>query len=94
MGTWMKPRTVLSRLVENDQAPIMARVRALQQLEHPNLEMLRRLLVEKKTPRKKEIPAKLKALASLKYVEEMRLRQMRRMQRVNKNKTSDNALGI
>ena len=91
MGFWMKPECALLRLVEDDAAPIMARVRALQQVDHPPLELLRRLLVETKT-RTKPIPSKLKAVATLKYAQEMQLRKIRRHHK--DSKAPPNALGI
>ena len=95
MGLWMSEQTALTRLVEDDEAPIMARCSALQQLKHPELAMLRRLLVETKT-RKKPVPSRLKALASLAYARELELKRMRKLQKAQTTKAtkSDNALGI
>lgn len=95
MARWMSETTALTRLVEDDEAPIMARCRALQQLKHPELAVLRRLLVETKT-RQKPIPSRLKALASLAYARELELKKMRKLQKAQttQNTKSDNALGI
>ena len=92
MGLWMSAKTVLQRVVEDEKAPVMTRVRALQEVQHPELAMLRRLLVDTKT-RTKPVPAKLKALASLRYVQELSLRKLRKEQKTAQHKT-DNALGI
>lgn len=92
MGLWMSKHTVLSRLAEDPAAPIMARVRALEQIEHPELAMLRRLLVDSKTPREKPVPAKVRALASLKYAREIELRRLRKLAKTKSAET--NALGI
>lgn len=93
MGLWMSAKTVLQRVIEDQSAPVMMRVKALQQVQHPELAMLRRLLVDTKT-RTKPIPAKLKALASLKYVQELALRKLRKQQRAQINQISGNALGL
>lgn len=94
MGLWMSKHTALSRLVEDDSAPIMARVRALRQIDHPELAMLRRLLVQSKTPRKKPVPGKLAALATLKYAREIELKRIRKLQKPHSSKSNANALGI
>jgi hypothetical protein len=96
MAEFMAPETALSRLVEDDAAPIGARVRALHELRHPSLKMLRRLLVDTKK-RKRPVPAKVRALATLRYAEEMRLQNVRRLMRATAtpgNPASENALGI
>ena len=96
MGLWISARRALLRLVEDDAAGILQRVKALQQVEHPPLILLRRLLVESKTPRAKPVPAKLKAVATLKYAREIELRRMRKLQK-RQDKTQGsvtNALGI
>ena len=95
MGMWMQPKSALTRLVEDDEAPIMARCRALQQIDHPELAVLRRLLVETKT-RKKPVPSRLKAIASLAYARELELKKMRKRQKAQATQPtqSDNALGI
>lgn len=94
MGLFMTKDTALMRVVLDDRCPIMQRVRALQQMDHPQLRMLRSLIVEGKTPRKKEVPAKLKAVATMRYVQELHLRQIRKLQRTKAKQFSDNPLGI
>jgi len=89
----MSKNSALARLVEDDKAPIMARCQALQQIDHPELAMLRRLLVETKT-RKKPIPSKLKAIATLAYARELQLKQMRKKERERERTADINALGI
>jgi hypothetical protein len=42
MPKFMSVSTALSRLVEDDAAPVGSRVRALRQLDHPPLALLRR----------------------------------------------------
>ncbi len=91
MGLWMRKQTALARLVEDEAAPIMARVRALEQIEHPALAMLRRLIVESRTPRNKPTPAKLRATAALRYAREWEARQKRKRQ---KSTLTSNLLGI
>jgi histidine ammonia-lyase len=107
MAKFMSPETVLARTVEDEKAPIMARYRALQQLAHPSLDMLRRLLVQhndgskasQAAKRKKPVPARIRALASLKYAAEIKAQNFRREQRVAEKKNNPttsfkNALGI
>jgi len=53
MSYWMKTESALLRVVEDDDAPIMKRVRALDLVENPPMALLRRLLLELKTPRKR-----------------------------------------
>jgi hypothetical protein len=96
MPEFMSVETALQRLVEDDAAPIGARVRALRELPHPSLKMLRRLIVDTKT-RKRPVPAKVRSLATLRYAEEMRLQNARREMRAvasPDNAASTNALGI
>lgn len=94
MGLFMSKDTALARVVEDDRCPVMQRVKALEQMDHPQLKMLRSLIVESKTPRKTEVPPKLKALASMRYVQELHLRHLRKLQRTQAKKYSNNALGI
>ena len=107
MAKFMSPETALARTVEDEKAPIMARYRALQQLAHPSLNMLRRLLVQhkegskasKNANRKKPVPPRILALAALRYAEEIKLQNFRREQQLMQKKdgastTSQNALGI
>jgi hypothetical protein len=94
MGLFITAERALWRLIENEDAGIMQRVRALQQAKRPPLILLRRLIVDSKTPRTKPVPAKLKALATLRYAQEFELRRLRRLKKVQQNKPSDNALGI
>jgi hypothetical protein len=91
MPKFMLPETALSRLVEDDSAPIGARVKALEQLKHPALCMLRRLLVST-SKRTKPVPSKLLAVATLKYAQEVQLRKIRGAMKGRKHET--NALGI
>ncbi len=93
MGFWMSERCALSRLVEDEAAPIMARVRALEQIEHPQLAVLRRLLVNSKT-RKTPVPSKLRAVAALAYAKEMGLRERRKALEIRMADLRDNPLGI
>jgi hypothetical protein len=93
MGRLMSGRCALLRLIEDEAAPIGMRFRALQEVEHPPLKLLQRLLVEKETPRSKPVPAKLKALAALKHAREMELRKIRKLQKGLPSKQA-NALGI
>jgi hypothetical protein len=92
MAKFMLPQTALARLAEDEHAPIRARVQALQQLAHPPLCMLCRLLAET-SKRVKPVPSKVRALAALKYPQETQSKGQR-----SKAKTlapqSGNALGI
>jgi hypothetical protein len=84
--------TALQRLVEDDAAPVGARCRALRQLDHPPLVLLRRLLVDT-DKRTRPVPSRLKAVATLAYAREVQLRK----HRPRKRKSADgaiNALGI
>jgi hypothetical protein len=96
MAEFMSVVTALHRLVEDDSAPVGARMRALRELPHPSLKMLMRLLVDTKK-RKRPIPAKIRALAALRYSEEMHLQNARREMRLAAlphNPSSANPLGI
>jgi hypothetical protein len=90
MPKFMKVSTALARLAEDDAAPVGARVRALRQLDHPPLALLRRLLVD--TTRTVPIPSRLKAVATLAYARELQLRKHRPRKR--KIAENPNALGI
>jgi hypothetical protein len=84
MGWFMLPEEALARVVADEKAPIKSRVTALEMIEHPPLELLRRLLVketpnrrkqDKTRPLRKSVPSKLQAVAAIKYAREVRLRQ-------------------
>ena len=91
MPKFMLPETALARLVEDEDAPVRARVQALEQLAHPPLCLLRRLLVDT-TKRVKPVPSKVLALAALKYAGEV---QFRKIQAAKTAKAKEpNALGI
>lgn len=92
MPFFMKPECALTRLVKDEDAPIGRRVQALKLLAHPELRMLRDLLWEPKTPRAKPVPVKLKALAAIRYKQEMELRKIRKLHAPTK--TKGNSLGI
>jgi hypothetical protein len=93
MSIWMKPEAALLRLAEDNDAPVGSRVRALKLVLHPPLSLLRRLLVEPKTPREKEIPSRLRAAATLIYAKEMALRRIRKQHKKEQG-AETNALGI
>jgi hypothetical protein len=93
MAKFMRPETALARLAEDEHAPIRARVQALQQLTHPPLCMLRRLLAET-SKRIKPVPSKIRALAALKYAQESEYRKLNAAKAKVQVKQSTNALGI
>ena len=93
MAKFMRPETALARLAEDEHAPIRARVQALQQLTHPPLCMLRRLLAET-SKRIKPVPSKIRALAALKYAQESEYRKLNAAKAKVQVKQSANALGI
>jgi hypothetical protein len=93
MAKFMRPETALARLAEDEHAPILARVQALQQLTHPPLCMLRRLLAET-SKRIKPVPSKVRALAALKYAQESEYRKLTAAKAKVQVKHSTNALGI
>lgn len=90
MSYLMKPETALLRVAEDPQAPIMARVRALQAVEDVPVALLRRLLFQPKTPRAKPIPSKLRAVAAMKYLD----RQRKKMKQEKVKAIGPNPLGI
>jgi hypothetical protein len=91
VAKFMLPETALSRLAEDDAAPIRARVQALQQLRHPSLCMLRRLLAQ--TPKRlNPVPSKVRAVAALKYASEVAFRKIKAAKA--KAVVPGNALGI
>jgi hypothetical protein len=63
-----EPLAALKKLVENDEAPTVARVEALKQIPHPPLALLRRIFVRRCPPR-------LYALAALAFSREIKLRK-------------------
>jgi len=95
MPKFMNVSTALQRLVEDDAAPVGARVKALRQLDHPPLTLLRRLLVDT-AKRTVPVPSRLKAIAALKFAHEVQFRKGRKAARVEprQKKNSANALGI
>ena len=92
MPKFMKPETALARLAEDEDAPMGTRCKALRQLAHPPLSLLRRLLVDT-SKRNKPVPAKLKAIAALAYVREIALRKNHPARR-QRQESAANALGI
>ena len=93
MAKFMRPETALARLAEDEHAPIHARVQALQQLPHPPLCMLRRLLAET-SKRARPVPSKVRALAALKYAQETQYRETNAVKAKVQVRQSPNALGI
>jgi len=91
MPKFMKPETALCRVIEDETAPIRARVKALEQLAHPPLCLLRRLLVDS-SKRTKPVPSKVRAVAALKYAQEVAFRKIRAAKKANAQES--NALGI
>jgi hypothetical protein len=91
MPKFMSVSTALARLVEDDNAPQMSRCKALRQLDHPPLALLRRLLVDT-AKRAVPVPSRLKAVATLAYARELQLRKHRPRKR--KIVENSNALGI
>jgi hypothetical protein len=92
MPKFMSVSTALARLVEDDAAPVGSRVRALRQLDHPSLALLRRLLVDT-SKRTILIPSRLRAVATLAYARELQLRKHRPRKRKSAD-SSVNPLGI
>ncbi len=90
MPKFMKVDTALRRLAEDAAAPLNARCDALRQIQRPQLSMLRRLLVN--SSQAKPVPARLKAIAALRYAHEIQLRKIR--PRKTAQQAHDNALGI
>lgn len=97
----MSAEMALRRLAEDVQAPVLARCDALRQLAHPPLCMLRRLLASPRSAgelakRKRPVPARLRAIAALKYAHELQLRKIRpgKSGRRQTEDTASNALGI
>src|SRR5437868_3140074 len=86
--------TVLLRVVVDEKAPVSQRVAALKLVKHAPMTILRNLLVESKTPGKKPVPSKLKAVAALAYSREMELKKIRKLRKPLSNQKCDNALGI
>src|SRR3954466_3246055 len=101
MSKWPTERHVLTKLVEDDNAPIGLRVQALKKLPHPEMNMLRRLVVDTKW-RKVPVPTRLLAVARLAYAREMALRKIRKQKKLQRPepppapppKSPPNALGI
>lgn len=101
MSKFMSAEIALQRLVGDTQAPVLARCEALRQLARPPLSMLRRLLVIPRSAvelakRKRPVPARLRAIATLKYTHELQLRKTTpgRSGRRQTEDTASNALGI
>lgn len=92
MPKFMLASTVLSRLIEDEEASIGARCAALKQLDRPALTLLRRLLVDT-DKRTTPVPARLKAIAALKYARELQLRNLKPRKR-KETAASANPLGI
>jgi hypothetical protein len=96
MPKFMQPETALARLVDDEGAPVAARVQALRQLAHPPLCMLRRLLHRSRTE-PSHVPSRLLAVATLAYAKEVALRKIRPAKHGSKadgRVNSGNALGI
>jgi hypothetical protein len=68
-------------------------MQALQEIAHPPLVMLRRLIVDT-AKRVTPVPASLKALASIRYAREVAFRQIKIGQAKTQAQENGNALGI
>jgi hypothetical protein len=75
MTKFLNPVAALKRVLEDPEAPTMARVEALRQIPHPPLLLLRRILVGSATGK---VPSRLYAAAALAYSKEVALRQEKR----------------
>ena len=94
MGKFISAKAALIRVLEDDQAPTKLRIEALGQIQHPPLCMLRRLIAETAT-RATPVPSKLKAIATLRYVQEIAFRKAFPKSKAKaETQTQDNALGI
>jgi hypothetical protein len=93
MSKFMSPRSALVRLVEDSEAPIGLRVQALKQIAHPPLVMLRRLIVDT-SKRTSPVPAKLRALATIRYASEVAFRKIKAGKPKAQDEPHANALGI
>ena len=94
---YMSVSTALSRLVEDDQALLADRIRALKQLEHPRLVMLRRLLHRPNRTSPPLAPPRLVAVAALAYAREVGYRKAKakiKPARKPDGQKQSNALGI
>ena len=89
---FMLPETALTRTVADEDVPVMLRYKALQALPHPSLDLLRSLIVRKRS-RKKPVPRKLVALASLRYAEECKRRDARLAMK-KRERVGPNPLGL
>ena len=102
MPKFIQVDNALERIVENESVPVRLRYQALKEMSHPSLDMLRRMLVQHngvskaslRAKRKKPVPPKLLALATLRYKEEMHLRDVRLTLQRKRRVPSTNALGI
>jgi hypothetical protein len=90
MAKFMSAATALARLVEDDAAPPHARCDAIKQLAHPQLAMLRRLLVSS-DKRLVPVPVRLKSIAALLYAKELATRKLKPPKR---KAVESNSLGI
>lgn len=79
-----------AKIIEDNAAPIRMRINALKEISKPPLAMLRRLMVEKPVP----VPPRLKALARIRYVQEVERRNIKTGQNRKKPKLANNPLGI
>jgi len=95
MPKFMSVSCALRRLVEDANAPVGARVRALRQLAHPPLVLLRRLLVDT-DKRTIKVPSRLLAVATLKYAAEVEFRKIKKSKSGGRRQRQEsaNALGI
>lgn len=94
MSKFISPRQALIRVIEDDAAPTRLRIEALDQIQHPPLCMLRRLIAETAT-RVTPVPSKLKAIATMRYVQEIAFRKAFRKSKAKpETQAQDNALGI
>jgi hypothetical protein len=89
----MSPRSALIRVVEDEEAPTGLRVRALQEIAHPPLVMLRRLIVDTST-RTTPVPARLRAYATIRYAHEVAFRKLKPKRVKPSANQPTNALGI
>lgn len=95
MSKFMSPRSALARLVEDEEAPVNLRAQALEQLVHPPLCLLRRLIVDT-SKRTTPVPAKLRAVATIRYAHEVAFRKIKaaKVRTQDNNQPGSNALGI
>jgi hypothetical protein len=92
MAKFMTPRMARVQIIADENAPVRLRIQALKEVHNPPIAMLRRLVAVTAARKLKPVPSRLRALALMRYAQEVERRKIKVGHPVKK--ATVNPLGI